>query len=90
MKKNTPKQVDAPEAPFEPLHAFRDTTGRFAVDQLLREWGFKIHARPRNKEAIWRLYDKFYPHSEAVKQVCFRRLEDAVEIEYWYKLGLYE
>lgn len=90
MRKKTKTHTDSVEAPFEPLHAFRDNTGRFAVDQLLREWGFIIHSRKRNREAIWRLYDKLYTHSQAIKEVSFRQLEDAVEREYWYKLGLFE
>ncbi len=75
---------------FDPSHPFADTTGRFAVDQLLREWGFKIYSRKSGKEAVWKLYDKFYKHSDAVKQVCVRRLEEAVEREYWYKLGMFD
>ena len=88
-KKKTEVTEFAPQETFSAVHAFADCTGRFAVDQLLREWGFKIHARPKNKEAVWKLYDKLYKHNDAIKEVCFRRLWEAVEREYWYKLGLF-
>lgn len=34
-------------------HAFADSTDRFPNDQRLRKYGWKIHARPRGKEALW-------------------------------------
>lgn len=74
---------------YESHHAFADCTGRFAVDQLLREYGFKIHSRRKGREPVWQWCGSLFIHSEAVKHVCFQRLEEAVEREYWYKVGLY-
>jgi hypothetical protein len=88
-KKVEVAEIAKPEV-FSAVHAFADCTGRFAVDQLLREWGFKIYSRKHGQEAVWKLYDKFYKHSDAIKEVCFRKLEDAVDREYWYKLGLFQ
>lgn len=73
----------------ERFHAFADTTGRFAVDQLLREYGFKIYCRIKNSEPLWELFGKIYKHTDAIKEVCFRKLEQAVEMEEWYARGLY-
>ncbi len=34
-------------------HSFADHTDRFPNDQRLRKCGWKIHARPKGKEALW-------------------------------------
>ena len=55
-----------------------DTSGRFAVDKLLREHGFVIVARPRKGEAIWRGPDgKVLPYSKALKKLNRNAVEDA-------------
>lgn len=52
-----------------------DTTGRYPLDALLRECGFKIHARPGGgKEARWKKDGDVYPESAAL------RLLDPVEV----------
>jgi hypothetical protein len=89
-KKNAAKSEDLYEVEVpERFHAFADNTGRFAVDQLLREYGFKIYCRIRDREPLWELFGKIYKHNDAIKEVCFRRLEQAVEMEEWYARGLY-
>lgn len=40
------------EAPNR-THAFQDVTNRFAVDQLLRQFGFTIHQRLKTESPVW-------------------------------------
>lgn len=55
-----------------------DTSGRFAVDKLLRDNGFVIVARPRKGEAIWRGPDgKELPYSKVLKRLNRNLVEDA-------------
>lgn len=51
------------KSPWE-LTPFRS---RWPVDQLLRRRGFVIHARPRNRPAVWSRDGVLYIESEAIK-----------------------
>ena len=48
-----------------PAHPFRDETGRFPVDALLRRCGFHIYARPERAEPVWESGGALYGEAEA-------------------------
>lgn len=47
-------------------HPSRDTSNRCAVDALLREYGFVIHSRPKNKPPVWSYCGDIYSQEEAL------------------------
>ena len=86
-----------PQEEQPPEHAFTDTTNRFSVDQLLRKSHFRIHARPAKSEAIWERCSAndvplgiYLPQSEAIKELDFSELHDAVYAENLYRDGFPE
>lgn len=48
-------------------HAFADKTDRFFKDALLRQYGFKIYARPKEGPAIWIKEGVTYSQRAALK-----------------------
>ncbi len=60
-----------PEAePFEDVGSpSRSLSDRFPDDQLLRVYGFTVHARPHGREAIWRYRGRLLGHDEALRLV---------------------
>lgn len=88
MGKYTSSAQDA-EVRDQWTHNFQDTTGRFAVDQLLRECGFKIFSRRSGEQVFWEKDGILYSHREALRHVCPRKVEKAEELEEWYKRGMF-
>lgn len=59
-------------------HPSVDTSGRFAVDQLLRRIGkFHIWRRPSKGEAIWLKDGKEISQSKALKTISKSLVQDA-------------
>lgn len=50
-------------------HAFADGTDRFLNDQRLRKYGWKIHARPKGREALWIRDGEILPFSIVLGRV---------------------
>lgn len=50
-------------------HAFADHTDRFPNDQRLRKYGWKIHARPKGKEALWVRDGEILPFSVVMGRI---------------------
>jgi hypothetical protein len=55
-----PYDADIPEG-----HAFVETRDFHPSDRMLRDHGFKIHARPRNGAAVWKLKGVLFTQEEA-------------------------
>jgi len=68
-------------------HPSEDGTGRFAIDQLLRVNGFKIHERLKHYEPVWERFGKFYPQSQAVATLDEQDVADAKYKEELYHYG---
>ena len=66
-------------------HAFKDHTGRFAVDALLRYYGYRIKSRPRAGEAVWEGRGETVPHSQAVLGMHRGELKRAEDAERDYR-----
>lgn len=61
-----------------PSHPSIDSSGRFAVDQLLRRVGnFRIWRRPSKGEAIWFKDGKEIPQSKALRTISKSLVQDA-------------
>jgi hypothetical protein len=58
---------------------FADVTGRFAVDALLRRYGFRIVARPGGLDPIWERAGKRYSQYQALKTIPPDQIEEARE-----------
>lgn len=48
-------------------HAFAEPPGRYPKDDLLRNHGFRIHARPKGGEPVWERDGAVLPQGEALK-----------------------
>lgn len=55
---------------FEDLHTMAETRNLHPEDQELRKHGYRIHARPRKGEAVWKspLGHYYLGHAEALKE----------------------
>lgn len=49
-------------------HAWAAPPGRFPEDDFLRDRKFKIHRRPKGKEATWLFKGIVFKHSEALQK----------------------
>lgn len=58
------KQEGEPET-----HPSQDATDRYSDDQLLRQYGYRIHARPLCGEATWSKGGVVVGHREALRSV---------------------
>lgn len=65
--------------------AFRDTSDRFAVDQLLRDHGYHVHRRRGRTEPVWLREGVEYRQSEALLRIAKFQVSDALrkDQEYW-------
>ena len=75
-----PKPSDQPDT----SHAFADRTGRFALDQLLRENGFRIVARPKQGQARWGRGGKVYTYKRALNELPRSLVRDVKLIQDCY------
>lgn len=62
---------------------FVDRSGRFPVDQFLRECGFQIYERKRDKEPIWIRNKKKYQQIDAERRIPANKLAD-LELENFF------
>lgn len=67
-----------------------DRSTRFELDQLLRDHGFKIEARPNNGPAIWRRGDRTFTVSGALRLLDPRLVKDARYAEDLYRDGIHD
>ncbi len=44
----------------------QDNTKRYPTDQLLRKFGYVIHSRPKEGQAIWAKRGKLFTQEEAI------------------------
>lgn len=47
-------------------HPSRDKSARFALDMLLREYGYTIHSRKKGCEPTWEYLGEIFSESEAL------------------------
>lgn len=55
----------------------RDLSCRFALDTLLRKYGFQIHERPKNSPPIWRKGHMVLTQEDACLHIPDEEYEDA-------------
>lgn len=69
-------------------HPTQSESHRHAVDTLLRKYGFRILVRKRKEEPYWERYEDgcwvVYSQKDAVKELNFNELQDAVYQEELY------
>lgn len=66
-------------------HCFQDNTGRFPIDSVLRNNGYKIYSRRKGKEAEWLKGGAVFPQKIAERTIDFYELEKAqMELEDYY------
>ena len=53
----------------EMVHPSQDRSSRYSIDALLREYGFRIHARPHNKTPVWRYEGEVYTQEQALSHL---------------------
>lgn len=90
-KHNTGNEELNTESDFN-YHPSQDKTSRFAVDALLRKYGFRIYSRRKNKQPLWIKDGYILTIKEALSTID----EDEVwgaeyeEYCYFYTIGLSE
>lgn len=65
-------------------HPSIDTTGRFAIDDLLRKNGFKIAHRASGQEPIWSRWGEELSQSEALQSLKWDQVQQAQKTEKAY------
>lgn len=55
------------EEPVDDTRTFQSRENHYPQDQLLRKYGFRIHARKTDEEALWERDNKVFTHSGAIK-----------------------
>jgi hypothetical protein len=66
------------------VHPSQDTTGRFAVDQLIRSHGWAIHSRKRGKEPVWTKLGVLLTQLEVLMVIPEEQIRVAEELELTY------
>lgn len=61
---------------------------RFAVDAMLREYGFRILSRPKKGEAVWLWCGNEISHSQAIRNIDRKDLTRARRLENDYRESL--
>lgn len=74
--------------PPESQHPSADNTPRFAVDQLLRAYGFTIAERASGMLPQWLKSGITYNQNQALNTLDARRVEDAYYLEELRREGL--
>lgn len=83
-KKQPAPAAKVPPTLSSPLPGFdtRDTSGRHAVDALLRKHDWRIEYRRKGEQAVWRNYDgRVLPQSEALRTLDPNDVDDAFYAE---------
>jgi hypothetical protein len=68
-------------------HPFRDRSGRFETDALLRRYGFTIHSRRNGAEPVWSLGGELYAEAEALSRLDDDELWEAEYVTKLYYEG---
>ncbi len=71
-----------------PVNAFRDTTSRHAVNELIRSHGFRINSRPKKGQPLWEKNDKVLTEKQVLKLLKEQDVADALYAEELYREGL--
>jgi hypothetical protein len=71
-------------------HPSQDHTDRFALDRLLRAYGWRIVSRPRRGEPTWRQASLHLRQSQALEGIDARVIREARkrQLSYWRRVGL--
>jgi hypothetical protein len=65
-------------------HPSIDTTGRFAIDDLLRKHGFRIAGRPKDKLPVWSRYGEELSQDESLQSLKWDDVKQAQKTEESY------
>ena len=68
-------------------HGWKDRTSRFAIDFLLRKNGYTIYARNKLSEPEWIRAGEVYLQSEAIREINWSELQDALYEEDLHFMG---
>jgi hypothetical protein len=77
---NKPPKEEAVKDPNASGSSWSSQSNRYSDDQLLRRYGFKIHARPKGGgEALWILINKVYTQTQALEVARRRRCAESLK-----------
>jgi len=55
------------------IHPSQSTSSAWHDDQVLRSYGYKIHSRRKDREAVWEKDGELVSHSDALQEVRSKR-----------------
>ena len=64
-----------------------DSSCRFALDELFRKHGYRIHSRQPGREPTWIKDGETYSETEVMSQLPFDEVEDAAYMQDLYYEG---